>query len=69
MPERIGQTLRQEVVSVIPFDYKIVTDSVNRGVPFMLDNGKTQPIGKSISQLADLVRERIAKLAQETIAD
>jgi pilus assembly protein CpaE len=69
MPERIGQTLRQEVVSVIPFDYKIVTDSVNRGVPFMLDSGKTQPIGKSISQLADLVRERIAKLAQETIAD
>jgi pilus assembly protein CpaE len=69
MPERIGQTLRQEVVSVIPFDYKIVTDSVNRGVPFMLDSGKSQPIGKSISQLADLVRERVTKLAQEAIAD
>jgi pilus assembly protein CpaE len=69
MPERIGQTLRQEVVSVVPFDYKIVTDSVNRGVPFMLDSGKTQPIGKSISQLADLVRERIAKLSQEAITD
>jgi hypothetical protein len=34
---------------------------VNRGVPFMLDN-KTQPIGKSIQQLTDLIKEKITKL-------
>ena len=63
-PERVGESLRQEIVVVIPFDDRIVSYSVNRGVPFMLDNNKSQPVGKSIVQLADLVRERIAKLEQ-----
>jgi pilus assembly protein CpaE len=63
-PERVGESLRQEIVLVIPFDDRIVSYSVNRGVPFMLDNNKTQPVGKCISQLAELVRERISKLAQ-----
>ncbi len=64
-PERVGDSLRQEIVVVIPFDDRTVSYSVNRGVPFMLDNNKTQPVGKSIAQLAEVVRERIAKLAQE----
>jgi pilus assembly protein CpaE len=64
-PERVGESLRQEIVVVIPFDDRIVSYSVNRGVPFMLDNNKSQPVGKSISQLADVIRERITKLAQE----
>jgi pilus assembly protein CpaE len=64
-PERVGESMRQEVVVVIPFDDRVVSYSVNRGIPFMLDNNKTQPVGKSISQLAELVRERITKLAQE----
>ncbi len=63
-PERVGESLRQEIVVVIPFDDRIVSYSVNRGVPFMLDNNKTQPVGKSISQLAEMVRERITKLAE-----
>jgi pilus assembly protein CpaE len=65
-PERVGESLRQEIVVVIPFDDRIVSYSVNRGVPFMLDNNKTQPVGKSISQLAEVIRERITKLAQES---
>ncbi len=64
-PERVGESLRQEISVVIPFDDRVVSYSVNRGVPFMLDNNKTQPVGKSISQLAEVVRERITKLAQE----
>jgi hypothetical protein len=54
-------------VVVIPFDDKVVSYSVNRGIPFMLDNNKNQPVGKCISQLAELVRERIAKLEQEAL--
>ena len=61
-PERVGESLRQEVVVSIPFDEKIPALSINKGVPFMLDNNKTQPIGRSIQQLADLVREKAAKL-------
>jgi pilus assembly protein CpaE len=65
-PERVKESLRQDVVMVIPFDDRIVSYSVNRGVPFMLDNNKTQPVGKCISQLADIVREKITKLESET---
>jgi pilus assembly protein CpaE len=66
-PERVGESLRQEIVVVIPFDDHVVSYSVNRGIPFMLDNNKTQPVGKSITQLAEKVRERITKLAQEAV--
>lgn len=60
-PERVGEILRQEIVVTIPFDERVVTNAVVRGTPFMLDN-KTQPIGKSIQSLADLIRDRIAKV-------
>lgn len=66
-PERIGESLRQEVVVVIPFDEKVVSYSVNRGIPFMTDNNKNQPVGKSISQLAETVRERITKIEQTEV--
>ncbi|MBE0695339.1 MAG: hypothetical protein IH586_00280, partial [Anaerolineaceae bacterium] len=61
-PERVKESLRQDVIMVIPFDDRIVSYSVNRGVPFMLDNNKIQPVGKCISQLAEIIRERITKV-------
>lgn len=67
-PERVGESLRQEIVCVVPFDEKVVSYSVNRGIPFMLDNNRNQPVGKCITQLAELTRERIAKLEQEALA-
>jgi pilus assembly protein CpaE len=60
-PEKIGESLKQPVVAVIPQDDKIVGNSVNRGVPFILDN-KTQPVGRSLSSLSDQVRETLSKL-------
>jgi pilus assembly protein CpaE len=68
-PERVSESLRQEIPVVIPFDDRVVSYSVNRGVPFMLDNNKNQPVGKCITQLAETVRERIAKIEQEAIAN
>jgi pilus assembly protein CpaE len=67
-PESVGERLHQEIVAAIPFDEKIVTQSVNRGVPFLLDSNRSQPIGKSVLALADLVREKIARLEQEALA-
>jgi pilus assembly protein CpaE len=61
-PERVGESLRQPILCTIPFDDKIVTTSVNRGVPFIIEY-KTQPIGKAIMTLADLTREKLTKLA------
>jgi len=44
-----------------------VSGSINRGVPFMLDN-KLHPIAKSIQSLVDVVNERLAK-AEELAAE
>ncbi|HEY3310476.1 MAG TPA: response regulator [Anaerolineales bacterium] len=60
-PERVGENLKQPVVGVIPLDEKVVIPSVNRGVPFMIDN-KTQPIARTIFSLAETVRAQLAKL-------
>lgn len=61
LPERVSEILRQPVALSIPFDDKIVGSSIIRGTPFMVDN-RAQPIGKSIQALADMVKEKIAKL-------
>jgi len=60
LPERVGESLKQEIVAVIPLEEKIVVNSVNSGVPFMVDN-KIQPIGKAISGLVDTIKEKINK--------
>jgi pilus assembly protein CpaE len=66
LPEKIGENLKQEVVASIPFDERIVAYSVQKGVPFMIDN-KGQPIGKSILMIAEKVKETVAKQeAEET---
>ena len=62
-PEKVGENLKQPIVSVIPFDERIVIPSVNRGVPFMIDN-KTQPIARTIFSLAETVRAQLSKLAE-----
>ncbi len=59
-PERVGESLRQQIAVTIPFDERLVVTSVNKGVPFILEN-KTHPVSKSILQIADLARERLEK--------
>jgi pilus assembly protein CpaE len=57
-PEKVGENLKQEVIAVIPLDERIVIPSVNRGVPFMIDN-KTQPVARGIFMLAEALRSRL----------
>jgi pilus assembly protein CpaE len=59
-PEKIGENLKKEVLAVIPLDERTVIPSVNRGVPFMLDN-KTQPAARGIYALAEALRARLVK--------
>jgi pilus assembly protein CpaE len=59
-PERIGETLKQEILVTIPFDERTVSNAITRGIPFVLDN-RGAPVSKSILNLADLVRDRVAK--------
>jgi len=61
-PEKVGANLRQEIGITIPLDDKLIlTNSVNRGVPLLQDN-KTHPISKSITGLADKIKECIEKI-------
>lgn len=61
-PEKISDNLKQPIVSVIPLDERVVIPSVNRGVPFMIDN-KTQPIARTIFSLAETIRAQLSKLS------
>ena len=63
-PEKIGENLKQEVVAVIPLDERVVIPSVNRGIPFMLDN-KTQPAGRGVLTLAEALRAKLS--AQDSV--
>ena len=60
LPEKVGENLKQEVVAVIPLDEKTVIPSVNRGVPFMVDN-KTQPASRGIYTLVEALRAKFTK--------
>ncbi len=66
LPEKIGESLKQEINAIIPFEERIVLNSINTGVPFMIDN-KAQPIGKSMQLLADIVKEKLKKLENAEI--
>jgi pilus assembly protein CpaE len=60
-PERVGESLRQPVATAIPLDEKVVSSSINRGIPFMLEN-RSVPVAKSIQDLVVLIKEKIASL-------
>jgi pilus assembly protein CpaE len=64
--ERVGENLKQEVAVVIPLDEKVVVTSVNKGVPFMLDN-KSQPVARGIFSLAEAVRARLMVLDSKEV--
>lgn len=64
MPEKVGESLKHEIVSVIPFEDRVILPSINRGVPFMLGD-LTRPICKSILGLAESVRQRVSQMTSE----
>jgi pilus assembly protein CpaE len=61
LPEKVSENLKHEIAAVIPLDERTVIPSVNRGVPFMLDN-KTQPAAKGIYSLVDALRAKFIKI-------
>lgn len=67
-PERIGESFKKEISSVIPLDSSSAIPAMNRGVPFMMDGKtKSQPAGRAILALAEAVRQRIALLDEQAI--
>jgi pilus assembly protein CpaE len=60
-PEKIGENLKQEIVSVIPLEEHIAVRAANQGIPFVLES-KTEAISKSVFDLAENVRVRVGSL-------
>lgn len=65
MPEKVSDSFKHEIVAVIPNDERAVVPSINRGVPFMLGD-QSRPIAKSITSLAEVMRQHIADLSEES---
>jgi pilus assembly protein CpaE len=63
-PERVGESLRQPIIAALPLDERMVSSSVNRGIPFILDN-KTIPISKGMLQLADSLKAILVQEVKE----
>ncbi len=59
-PEKVGENLKQPVVGVIPLEEAVVIPSVNRGIPFMVDN-KTKTVSRAVFALAEAIRTQIAE--------
>jgi pilus assembly protein CpaE len=64
LPEKVGENLKKEVVAIIPLDERTVIPSVNRGVPFMIDN-KTQPAARGVYSLVEALRAKFIKIDNE----
>ena len=61
-PEKVGESLRQPVLVIIPLDETgQLSTSIIKGIPLVQDK-RANPVSRSIINLADLVRERLAKL-------
>lgn len=54
-PEKVSESLKHEVKLEILYDDRTVINSVNRGMPFVLDQ-KPQPIVRSVIQLAETIK-------------
>ena len=59
-PEKVGDSLHQEILMAIPFEEKIIPNSVNRGVPFVLEN-KTLPVSKNFFSLVEILEKKISR--------
>jgi pilus assembly protein CpaE len=68
-PEKVGHNLGHKIASVIIEDKEIVVPGVNRGVPFMLGEGKSKDVGKGILELVGKVRERITQIEQFEVVE
>lgn len=68
-PSKISKNLNKEISVVLPKDEEVVILAVNKGVPFMLNSGKSKDVGKSVLELAGKARERLKNLEGTRLAE
>jgi pilus assembly protein CpaE len=57
-PEAISENLKREVDATIPSDEKVISASINRGVPLLMEDA-TRPPAKEIMELVGVLKERL----------
>ncbi len=62
-PERVADITKTEVVAVLPFDDRLTTPGMDRGVPFLPEN-KTHPISKGIFAMIRRIKTKIEEFEQ-----
>lgn len=67
-PERVSESLKQEVSVTISFEERVVSSSINRGVPFILEN-KSLLISRAIFQLSDAIKDKIKAITEMSNED
>lgn len=61
--EAVGENLKREVEAVIPMDERVVTASINKGIPLILSD-RSSPQSRAIMQLMGTIKQRLSE-AQE----
>jgi pilus assembly protein CpaE len=62
-PEKVAESFKREISSVVPMEERVVIPSINRGLPFMLGD-KSKPVARAILQLAESVRQRLSEISE-----
>jgi pilus assembly protein CpaE len=68
-PDKVGHNLGHDITCVLLEDKEVVVPGVNRGVPFMMGDGKSKDIGKGVLELVGKVRERLRQLEQARVEE
>lgn len=61
-PEKISESIKHEIIAVLPTDERLVIPSINRGIPFMLGD-KSRMLAKAYLSLAEVIRQRLLILS------
>jgi pilus assembly protein CpaE len=62
-PERVSDISKQEVLTAIPLDERLVVPAMDRGVPFLIQN-QNDPVSRGIIALAKILLKRIEELEE-----
>ena len=67
-PEKVGESFKHEITSVMPLEDRVVIPSINRGTPFVLTD-KSKPISRAVLSLAKEVRKKINEFSELQVED
>lgn len=62
-PERVSDISKQEVVTAIPMDERLVIPAMDRGIPFLIQN-RTEPVSKGVINLAKKTVKKLEELKE-----